>query len=78
MKKKKITFEELCRIVVESIQSEASVYSGGGGMGGYGGSNPKSGTSAWSSPMDMMTDEDEEGQGLWQNQLSNLNSYRSS
>ena len=65
----KCTFEDIVRIVLESIDLGGA--SGGpffaGTSHGY-----KAGSSAWSSPMNMMTDEDEEDQGLWQNNLKDL------
>jgi hypothetical protein len=66
------TLDELFRVVEEAIQGGALFTSTGGAQ------DASAGSSAWSSAMNQMTDEDEEGQGLWQNQLAGMNLYRKS
>ena len=64
------SLDELCKIVLESIQG-GSLFSNTGGA-----QDARAGSSPWSSPMDQMTDDDEEDQGLWQNQLTAMQLYR--
>ncbi len=68
--KKVRSLEELCRVVLESIQG-GTLFSNTGGA-----QDARAGASSWSSPWNQMTDEDEEDQGLWQNQLTGMNTYR--
>jgi hypothetical protein len=58
--------EGIVNMVIKELQAGA-LFTQTGGVG------HRAGSSSWSAPMDQMTDEDEEGQGLWQNQLTNLN-----
>lgn len=58
--------EHIVRLVTEQVQGGAIFTQTGGAQ------NARAGSSAWSSAMNQMTDEDEEGQGLWQNDLVNL------
>jgi hypothetical protein len=70
MSKRVRSLDELCRVVLESLQG-GNMFSNTGGA-----ADARAGMSAWSSPLNQMTDDDEEGQGLWQNQLTGLPSYR--
>jgi predicted NUDIX family NTP pyrophosphohydrolase len=66
------SLDELYEIVLENIQG-SSMFSNTGGA-----HNATAGSSAWSAPKNQYTDEDEEGQGLWQNQLTRLQLYSKS
>jgi len=69
-----MNFNKLINMIMESLQGMGvnSIAKPAGTQG-----SAKQGSSGWSSAMNIMTDEDEEDQGYWQSNLTNIaNKYK--